>query len=46
MQVACVEDLAVYLKSPTAIPFKKIMTLAESLHGKLKTSSVFPGSFG
>lgn len=46
MQVNCVEDLAVFLNSQTAIPFKKIMTLAESLHSKLKTSSIFPGSFG
>ena len=32
MQVACVEDLAVFFNTPTAIPFKKIMTLAEQLH--------------
>ena len=44
MQISCVEDLAVFLNTPTAIPFKKMMALADSLHAKLKTQ-VFPGSF-
>ena len=46
LQVACVEDLAVFLNTPTAIPFKKIMTLAEQLHTRLKTGDIFPGCFG
>ena len=45
LQVGCVEDLAIFLQTPTAIPFKKIMTLAEQLHSKHKTS-IFPGTFG
>ena len=43
MQMGCVEDLQIFLASPTPIAFKKIMTLAEQLHTKFKTS-VFPGT--
>ena len=47
MQVACVEDLAVFFNTPTAMPFKKVMTLAEQLHQRLKTSAdIFTGCFG
>ena len=45
MQVNCIEDLAVFLNTPTVVPFKKIMTTAQSLLAKLKTA-VFTGTVG
>ena len=45
MQLSCVEDLSVFLNTPTSLPFKKIMTMAETLHSRLKTQ-VIPGNFG
>ena len=37
MQISCVEDLSVFINTPTSIPFKKIMNMTETLHSRLKT---------
>ena len=45
MQVNCIEDLALFLNTSTAVPFKKIMTTAEAMHSKHK-NDIFPGNCG
>ena len=41
----CLEDLSVFLNTESTIPFKKIMTEAERLHGQLK-ATIFSGASG